>query len=47
MIFAVALGAVTAKSGMQLLLAILNNADVPCGASVMVSIALLAHPVIQ
>ena len=47
MISAVTLGAVTAKSGMQLLLAILNNADVPRGASVMTSIALLTHPVIQ
>ena len=45
MISAVTLGAVTAKSGMQLLLAILNN--VPRGASVMTSIALLTHPVTQ
>ena len=35
MIPVVTLGAVMAKSGMQLLLALLNNADVPRGASVM------------
>ena len=47
MLFVVTLGAVTAKSGMQLLLAILNNADVPRGVSVMTSIALLTHSVVQ
>ena len=47
MIPAVTLGAVMAKSGMQLLLAVLNNADVPRGASVMTFFALLTHPVIH
>ena len=47
MIPAVTPGAVTAKSSMQSLLALLNNADVPCGASVMTCFALVTHPVIQ
>jgi len=44
MIPAVTLGAVTANSSMQLLLAVLNNTDVPRGVSVMTSIAFLRHP---
>ena len=47
MIPAVTPGAVTAKSSMQSLLALLNNADVPCGASVVTCFALVTHPVIQ
>ena len=47
MIPAVTPGAVTAKSGMQSLIALLNKADVPRGASVMTCFAFLTHPVIQ
>ena len=47
MIPAVTLGAVMAKSGMQLLLALLNNAGVPRGAYVMTCFALLTHSVIH